>query len=110
MRACIIAVGSELLTPFRVDTNSLFITERLNTVGFDVRLKTVVGDNVDAVLVNGQAGRIVSTAASQINFVLPASVSPGPAAISVRAKGAAAPGADMGGPGRADRGSGTHGR
>jgi molybdenum cofactor synthesis domain-containing protein len=30
-----------------VDTNSLFITERLNTVGFDVRLKTVVGDNVD---------------------------------------------------------------
>ncbi len=41
------AVGSELLTPFRVDTNSLFITERLNTVGFDVRLKTVVGDNVD---------------------------------------------------------------
>jgi len=47
MRACIIAVGSELLTPFRVDTNSLFITERLNTVGFDVRLKTVVGDNVE---------------------------------------------------------------
>jgi nicotinamide-nucleotide amidase len=47
MRACIMAVGSELLTPFRVDTNSLFITERLNTVGFDVRLKTVVGDNVD---------------------------------------------------------------
>lgn len=47
MRACIIAVGSELLTPFRVDTNSLFITERLNTAGFDVRLKTVVGDSID---------------------------------------------------------------
>src|SRR5262245_18707101 len=47
MNACIIAVGSELLTPFRVDTNSLFITERLNTVGFDVRLKTVVGDDID---------------------------------------------------------------
>jgi nicotinamide-nucleotide amidase len=46
MKAAIIAVGSELLTPFRVDTNSLFITERLNTVGFDVRLKTVVGDEV----------------------------------------------------------------
>lgn len=46
MKAAIIAVGSELLTPFRVDTNSLFITERLNTVGFDVRLKTVVGDDV----------------------------------------------------------------
>jgi uncharacterized protein (TIGR03437 family) len=45
-------------------------------------------DTVDAVLVNGQPGRIVSAAASQINFVLPASLSPGPAAISVRAKGA----------------------
>jgi nicotinamide-nucleotide amidase len=47
MRACIIAVGSELLTPFRVDTNSLFVTERLNTVGYDVRIKNVVGDDVD---------------------------------------------------------------
>ncbi len=46
MRACIIAVGSEMLTPFRVDTNSLFITDRLNTIGFDVRVKTVVGDDV----------------------------------------------------------------
>jgi nicotinamide-nucleotide amidase len=45
-RACIIAVGSELLTPFRVDTNSLFITEQLNTVGFDVRLKSVAGDDI----------------------------------------------------------------
>jgi uncharacterized protein (TIGR03437 family) len=45
-------------------------------------------DNVDAVLVNGQAGTIVSAAASQINFVLPPSVSPGAAVISVRAKGA----------------------
>jgi len=26
MNACILAVGSEMLTPFRVDTNSLFIT------------------------------------------------------------------------------------
>jgi nicotinamide-nucleotide amidase len=47
MRACIIAVGSELLTPLRVDTNSLAITERLNAIGCDVRLKTVVGDSVD---------------------------------------------------------------
>ena len=37
MRAEIIAVGSELLTPSRVDTNSLFITERLNELGIDVR-------------------------------------------------------------------------
>ena len=47
MRACIVAVGSELLTPFRVDTNSLAITERLNEIGIDVRLKAVVGDDVE---------------------------------------------------------------
>ena len=47
MRACIIAVGSELLTPSRTDTNSLAITERLNAVGIDVRFKTIVGDDVD---------------------------------------------------------------
>jgi nicotinamide-nucleotide amidase len=46
MKACNIAVGSELLTPFRVDTNSLAITERLNAIGFDVRVKIVVGDDV----------------------------------------------------------------
>src|SRR5882672_1181021 len=46
MNACILAVGSEMLTPFRVDTNSLFITERLNTIGYDVRLKAVVADEV----------------------------------------------------------------
>ena len=47
MKACIIAVGSELLTPFRVDTNSLAITERLNVVGYDIRMKAVLGDDVD---------------------------------------------------------------
>src|SRR5215212_5845635 len=46
MRAWIVAVGSELLTPFRVDTNSLAITERLNAIGCDVRFKCVVGDDV----------------------------------------------------------------
>jgi len=46
MTACIIAVGTEMLTPFRVDTNSLFVTEQLNTIGCDVRMKTVVGDDV----------------------------------------------------------------
>lgn len=49
MKACIIAVGAELLTPFRVDTNSLLLTDRLNQVGADVRLKSVVGDDVDDV-------------------------------------------------------------
>jgi len=47
MKACILAIGSEMLTPFRVDTNSLFITERLNAIGYDVRLKAVVADDVD---------------------------------------------------------------
>ena len=44
-RAAIIAVGSELLTPTRVDTNSLFITEQLNLLGIDVVLKAVAGDD-----------------------------------------------------------------
>jgi nicotinamide-nucleotide amidase len=46
MTGCIIAVGTEMLTPFRVDTNSLFVTEHLNTIGCDVRMKAVVGDDV----------------------------------------------------------------
>jgi nicotinamide-nucleotide amidase len=45
MEAEIIAIGSELLTPDRLDTNSLYLTEKLNRAGFDVRLKTIVGDN-----------------------------------------------------------------
>jgi nicotinamide-nucleotide amidase len=47
VKAFILAIGSEMLTPFRVDTNSLFITERLNAIGYDIRLKAVVGDDVD---------------------------------------------------------------
>jgi nicotinamide-nucleotide amidase len=45
MRTEIIAVGSELLTPFFQDTNSLFLTERLNDLGLGVSFKTLVGDN-----------------------------------------------------------------
>ena len=44
-RAAILAVGSELLTPLRVDTNSLLVTEQLNTLGIDVIFKGVIGDN-----------------------------------------------------------------
>ncbi len=40
----IIAVGSELLTPFRQDTNSLLLTRYLNQLGADVVFKTIVGD------------------------------------------------------------------
>jgi len=49
----IIAIGSELLVPPRLDTNSLFITERLNDYGIEVRAKAVVGDrpaDLEAVL------------------------------------------------------------
>ena len=44
-RAAIVAVGSELLETTRLDTNSLFITEQLNTVGIDVISKHVAGDD-----------------------------------------------------------------
>jgi nicotinamide-nucleotide amidase len=47
MIAEIIAIGSEMLTPYRQDTNSLFLTERLNELGITVAFKTVVGDNLD---------------------------------------------------------------
>lgn len=44
MNAEIIAVGSELLTPNRIDTNSLWLTAQLNALGVEVIQKTVVGD------------------------------------------------------------------
>ena len=43
-RAAIVAVGSELLTPSKLDTNSLHITDQLNRLGLDVVAKAVVGD------------------------------------------------------------------
>jgi nicotinamide-nucleotide amidase len=45
VNAEIIAIGSELLTPFRHDTNSLYLTEKLNQLGVEVIFKTIVGDN-----------------------------------------------------------------
>ena len=44
MKSEIIAIGSEMLTPFRQDTNSLYITEKLNSIGVSVAFKTIVGD------------------------------------------------------------------
>ena len=44
VKAEIIAIGSELLTPFRQDTNSLYLTAKLNELGVEVSFKTVVGD------------------------------------------------------------------
>lgn len=45
MLAEIIAVGSEMLTPHRQDTNSLYLTAGLNDLGVEVAFKTIVGDN-----------------------------------------------------------------
>ena len=64
MKACILAIGSEMLTPFRVDTNSLFITERLNAIGYDVRLKAVVGDDVD------ELARVVESALAWADLIV----------------------------------------
>jgi nicotinamide-nucleotide amidase len=45
MDAEIIAVGSEMLTPQRVDTNSLYLTAELNNLGVEVVTKCVIGDD-----------------------------------------------------------------
>jgi len=45
VNAEIIAVGSEMLTPYRQDTNSLFLTKQLNDLGVEVVFKGVVGDH-----------------------------------------------------------------
>ena len=47
LSAEIIAIGSELLTPRFVDTNSIYLTEQLNGAGIPVMMKTIVGDNED---------------------------------------------------------------
>ncbi len=46
MQAEIIAVGSEMLTPYRQDTNSLYLTTGLNDLGVTVAFKTIVGDSL----------------------------------------------------------------
>jgi len=66
MRAEIIAVGSELLTPYRVDTNSLFLTDELNRIGIRVVHKAVVGDTPEEMRSSfrhalGRADVVVST-------------------------------------------------
>ena len=47
MDAEIIAVGSEMLTPERVDTNSLYLTGELNNLGIEVVAKYVIGDHLE---------------------------------------------------------------
>ncbi|HXG59108.1 MAG TPA: competence/damage-inducible protein A, partial [Thermoanaerobaculia bacterium] len=48
--ASIIAIGSEMLGPVRVDTNSLRITAALENRGIGVVRKSVVGDDLDTIV------------------------------------------------------------
>lgn len=66
MDAEIIAVGSEMLTSQRLDTNSLFITDQLNALGVEVRRKLVVGDDREILTAAvrdalGRAGLVIVT-------------------------------------------------
>ena len=60
----IIAVGSELLTPDRVDTNSLWLTARLNELGIDVRAKAAVRDD------RGDLAAVFTQALSRADLVV----------------------------------------
>lgn len=64
MDAEIIAVGSEMLTPYGQDTDSFYLTEKLNSVGIEVRFKSVVGDDH-----NGLA-RVFQTALERSGLVI----------------------------------------
>ncbi len=59
MNAEIIAAGSEMLTPARIDTNSLYLTGRLNDLGIEVVGKAIVGDDCErmAAMITGALGR-----------------------------------------------------
>ncbi len=60
----VMAVGSELLTPYYQDTNSLYLTERLNELGMEVSYKTVVSDNWDELLL------CINQALSRANLIM----------------------------------------
>lgn len=65
MIAEIIAAGSEMLTPFRQDTNSLYLTSELNALGVAVAFKTIVGDNLEHLM---SAARIAIGRADVVLF------------------------------------------
>ena len=64
MNAEIIAVGSEMLTPYRQDTNSLYLTGKLNELGVAVAFKTITGDN------RKHLASAVRTALSRVDIVV----------------------------------------
>jgi nicotinamide-nucleotide amidase len=54
VNAEIIAVGSEMLTPFRQDTNSLYLTEKLNQLGVEVVAKTIIDDHRERIVASAR--------------------------------------------------------
>lgn len=64
MKSEIVAVGSEMLTPFRQDTNSLYLTEKLNEIGVTVAFKTVVGDRLKDLV------RVIRTALERADILI----------------------------------------
>jgi len=60
----IIAVGSELLTPYFWETNSLYLTERLDDLGLEVSFRNIVGDDWDDLL------SAIKTALSRSHLVI----------------------------------------
>lgn len=64
MIAEIIAIGSEMLTPFRQDTNSLYLTAQLNDLGVEVGFKTIVGDNLKDIV------RVTTAALSRADIIV----------------------------------------
>lgn len=64
MNAEIIAIGSELLTPFRQDTNSLYLTAQLNNLGVEVGFKTIVGDDLKDIV------RAITAALSRADILI----------------------------------------
>ena len=66
MNAEIIAIGSELLTPYRQDTNSLYLTDKLNQMGVEVCFKTILGDSLENLV---QAATVAFSRADLIIFM-----------------------------------------
>ena len=60
----IIAIGSELLTPHRVDSNSLYLTKQLNSIGIEVDFKVVAGDH------EGHLEQVVKVAIERSSLVI----------------------------------------
>lgn len=60
----IIAIGSELLTPQRMDTNSLVVTGSLNSLGVEVVTKQVIGDD------RGRLTEAIRTAVKRSDIVV----------------------------------------